>query len=346
MSGWARQLVVTVSVEPDDPAVVGRVGQYRALEGLQRFHGLCRSYGVRPSYMLTWSAAEEPRCQAFARAIVAGASPSRDSRDGDAPPTAEAEFGAHLHPEEVPPIAESERGNHTLRPSQVEPGRLRQKIVNLLERVAAATGQRPTSYRSGFFDLTPAQVATLIELGIEADSSFGPLEKVGASYPFLRMPMRPYVVDPANPRREAQASHTEHQASLVEVPLTSIFRRPFPRWLFGVYFHSPGLVRGALRGLGLAELVRFRPALASGDDLLVVCRRTEQMGIPAVMTIHSNELHAGTSRTVPTEAASAAYFGRLERVFAWCRERGWASRTLTEIARDARAQAGSEEQAG
>lgn len=95
-----------------------------------------------------------------------------------------------------------------------------------------------------------------------------------------------------------------------------------------------------LRRLGLAEVLRFRPALASGAELVQVCRRTERMGIPAVMTIHSNELAAGASRTVPTESAVAAYFERLEEVFAWCRERGWASRTLTEAARQARAECG------
>ncbi len=328
MKGWARQLVVTVSVEADDPAVVGRVGQYGAFDGLGRFHELCRRYGVRPSYMLTWSAAEEPRCETFARARGA-----------------EAEFGAHLHPEEVPPIGEGERESHTLRPSQVEPGRLRQKIANLLDRVAVATGRRPTSYRSAFFDLTPFQVATLMELGLEADSSFGPLEKVGHSYPFLRAPFHPYTLDPADVCLQSEIGNRKSAIRpLVEVPLTSVFRRPFPRWLFGVYFRSPGLARGALRRLGLAEVLRFRPAVATGDDLVAVCRRTERLGLPAVMTVHSNELCPGASRTVPTEAACAAYFERLERVFAWCRERGWRSRTLTEVGRDARGTAARVEQ--
>jgi len=89
----------------------------------------------------------------------------------------------------------------------------------------------------------------------------------------------------------------------------------------------------------MAEVLRLRPATASIADLLAVCCRTERMDVPAVMTVHSNELWPGTSGSVPTEAASAAYFDRLERVFAWCRERGWACRTLTEVARAVREEA-------
>ena len=118
--------------------------------------------------------------------------------------------------------------------------------------------------------------------------------------------------------------------------MTSVFRRPFPRALHGAYLALPGRLRGALRHLGLAEIVRFRPASASADELLAACRRTERLGLPAVMTLHSNELWPGTSAAVSTEAQHADYFARLERVFAWTHERGWQSRTLTEVARKAR----------
>ncbi len=303
--------------------MVGRSGEYRSLDGLGRFHELCRRYGVRPTYLATYSAAGEARCVDLFRSC------------GD-----EAEVGAHLHPEEVPPIAEAERGNHTLRPSAVEPCRLREKLANLVERVAEAAERRPTSYRAGFFDLTPAQVATLVELAFEADSSLGPLEKVGRTYPFLRIPFEPHIVDPADMLWQSEIGNRKSEIRpLVEVPLTSVFRRPFPRRLFGVYFRLPGVVRGALRALGMAEVLRFRPAAASAADLLAVCHRTERLGVPAVMTVHSNELWPGTSGSVPTEAARAAYFGRLERVFAHCRERAWSCRTLTEVARAVRERA-------
>jgi len=312
---WARQLVVAVSVEPDDPSVVGRTGSYRALDGLERFHELARRYAVRPTYLLTYSAAAEPRCAARVRAWAD-----------------EAEIGAHLHPEEVPPIADCERDRHTLRASDVEPERLRAKLEHLVARVAEAAGRPPTSYRSGFFDLSPAQVGTLVGLGIEADSSLGPLEKTREGYPFLRAPFAPYELDGGDLCRAGSSG-------LVEVPMTSVFRRPFPSAWFGAYFGLPGRVRGLLRRLGLAEVLRLRPALASAEELLAVCRRTEQLDIPAVMTVHLNELCPGTSASVPTEAASAAYFGRLERVFGYARERGWTSRTLTAAARAVRGHA-------
>jgi len=309
---WARNLVVTVSVEPDDPAVVGTTGSYRCAEGIERFHGLCRAHGVRPTYLLTWSAACHPRLSEFFRSMSAG----------------EAELGAHLHPEEVPPVADHERDAHTLRPSQVEPRRLEAKIRNLVEKVAEAVGHRPTSYRSGFMDLSPVQVETLVELGIEADSSLGPLERVRRSYPFVGAPLVPYLVDPREPWRPAR-----EDGRLVEVPMTSVFRRPFPAVLHPFYCRLPGKAHGALRRLGVAEIISFRPAGACTDELLAVCRRTERLGAPAVMTIHSNELSPATSATVPDEAACCAYYERLERVFAHAAERGWRSATLTELAR-------------
>ncbi|MFP4058085.1 MAG: hypothetical protein ACLF0G_14550 [Candidatus Brocadiia bacterium] len=309
---WARQLALTVAVEADDPAVVGRTGSYRSLDGLERLHGLCRGYAVRPTYLLTWSAAGEPRCVERMRAWAD-----------------EAEVGGHLHPEEVPPVAEAERGCHTLRPGDVEPGRLRAKLANLVERVAQAAGRRPTAYRAGFLGITPAQVDALAGLGVEADSSLGPLERTREGYPYLRAPRVPYVLDGADVCRRGRSG-------VVEVPLTSVFARPFPRALAAAYLAAPGRVRGALRRLGLAEVLRFRPAAATAEELVRVCERTERLGVPAVMSIHSNELAAGTSGGVRTEAESEAYFARLERVLAHVRERGWRGRTLTEMARDAR----------
>ena len=331
---WARQLVVTVSVEPDDPAVAGRTGAYRSLDGLGRFQELCRRCGVRPTYLLTFSASQEAPCVELIRSA------------GD-----ELEAGAHLHPEETPPIAEAERDNTVLRPSEVEPERLRAKLRSLADAVAEAAGRPPTAFRSGFFGLTAAQAATLVELGIEADSSLGPLEKTREGYPFLRAPFEPYVMDPNDvcrvldadsgtrnsqlaTRNSELATRNSQLKRLVEVPMTSVFRRPFPRAFFGAFVALPGRVRGALRRLGLADVLRFRPAAASAEELLAVCERTERLGIPAVMTLHSNELVAGASTTVATEAASAAYFERLERTFAWAHERGWRSRTLTEVARE------------
>ena len=309
---WARQLVVTVSVEPDDPAVVGCTGSYRSLAGLERFGELCAEHGVRPTYLLTWSAAGEPRCVEFLRGC------------GDA-----VEVGAHLHPEEVPPIADGERDDHTLRASDVEPDRLRAKLANLAERIADVTGRRPTSYRSGFFDLTPVQTRALVELGFECDSSLGPLEKTRDGYAFLRAPWEPYPLDGDDLCRTGDSG-------LVEVPMTSVFRRPFPRALFGAYVGLPGRVRGALRRLGMAEVLPFRPVAASAEGLLAVCSRTERLGIPAVMSIHSNELGVGTCTAVRTAAESAAYFERCGQVFALVGDGGWRSRTLTEVARDVR----------
>jgi len=386
MSGsWSKNLVVTVSVEPDDPAMVGRTGSYRSLDGLARFHELCRRHGVRPTYLLTYSAAGEARCVELARSCAAASQAGTGGQRAGTEETGgrgsvrliaptperrgeqreDAEFGAHLHPEEVPPIAPAEAGRHTLRPSDVEPERLRAKLANLAARVAEATGRRPTSYRAGFFDLTAVQAAALIELGFEADSSLGPLEKTREGYPFLGIPFAPYVVDPVRPTRQldrtdcrlpiakcqlpnAEPSSLSHLPNgqsamgnrqsemLVEVPMTTVFRRPFARALFGAYFALPGPVRGALRTLGLAELLRLRPAVATEQELLAVCQRTERLGIPAVMSIHSNELAAGTSASVRTQADSAAYFERLESVFAAVQEQGWTSLTLTEVARKLR----------
>jgi len=305
---WGKRLLVTVAIEADDPAAVGDTGSYRSLDGLDRLHALCREHGVRPTYLLTYSAAGEGRC-------VERLTTWR----------AEAEIGAHLHPEEVPPIAADEAGVTTLRPRDVAPERLREKMRNLVERVTEAMGEPPTSYRAGFLDMTPVQAAELPKLGILADSSLGPLDKTREGYRYVRASMAPYELDGADPCRVGDSG-------VVEVPVTSVFRRPFPR---GLWVAAPGRVRGLLRRLGLAELLRFRPAMASAEELLTVCRRTERMGVPAVLSIHSNELAPGTSRSVPTEAASEDYFESLRRVFAFARDAGWSAPTLTELAREA-----------
>lgn len=59
INGWAKQLIITVSVEPDDPCVTGQIASYRSLMGLDRFHNLCKRFAVKPTYFLTYSAAGE-----------------------------------------------------------------------------------------------------------------------------------------------------------------------------------------------------------------------------------------------------------------------------------------------
>ncbi len=309
-NSWARQLVVTVSVEPDDPRVTGQSVSYQSLKGFEYFQEMCSRFGVRPTYLLTYSAAREAACIDFARSCAG-----------------KSEFGAHLHPEEVPPIADGELGNYTLRPSDVDPEKLRDKIMRLIDCVTLAIGKQPTSYRAGFLDLTPSQVAILAELGIEADSSLGPLEKIKNNYLCLHAPRSPYILDDHSVCRQGESG-------VVEVPLTSVFRRYFTIGLFKLFLKQPLRVQRLFYKLKMIEILRFRPTMATGEELVTVCKRTEKIGAPAVMVIHSNELTPGTSTTVLNKDAHIEYFGRLEHLFRYTHSKNWRSKTLTEVARE------------
>lgn len=76
--------------------------------------------------------------------------------------------------------------------------------------------------------------------------------------------------------------------------------------------------------------------MASAEELVAISKRTVQLGVPAVMVMHSNELIPGTSTTVLTMENSEEYFKRLEKLFEYTQSNKWMSRTLTEIAHQVR----------
>lgn len=151
-------LVVTVDTEADDQWGKGDTPTLENIKALPRFQQLCETFGMKPTYLITFEVAHDP----FASSLLRG----WQERGG-------AEIGAHLHPWTTPPLKKGE-GLERAFPNELSDEALRDKLALLTDEIEKMIGTRPTSYRAGRWGFDARQAALLGELGYLIDSSVTP----------------------------------------------------------------------------------------------------------------------------------------------------------------------------
>jgi hypothetical protein len=278
-------LLVTVDVEGDNLWSRPRRVTTKNAQFLPRFHGLCRRYGLRPTYLATFEMATSPAFQAFGRGVVAAD---------------EGEIGTHLHAWNSPPHAPITDCDDWYQPyaTQYPAATLRVKTEHLT-RLVEDTFQVPVhSHRGGRWAFNEACARVLASLGYRVDSSVTPHINWQRSAPtgvdghapdYTRFPERPYFVDLGDVRRPGGSA-------LLEVPLTTC-RIPFDSGTAAPAGAGPSLIRwlrpngrnvNALRWVVEQALAERRPCL--------------------VLMLHSSELMPGGSPALPgVEHVEALY---------------------------------------
>lgn len=281
------RIIVTVDTEADDQWNEKAELSVENVYALPRFQTLCEKYSIRPMYFVTYEVANDPRAVALLKGWQ------------DA---GKAEIGAHLHPWTTPPIQQGEEHTRAF-PSELSDEALRAKLTALTEKIEAAFGKRPTSYRAGRWGFDMRQISLLKELGYIVDSSVTPgisWQKTrgalhGAGGPdFTNEPVAPHMLS----------------GGILEVPMTIIHAGFFRR----------------LRWLRIFEKTTQR-------DLANVLTAAKHRKLPVVVCmIHSSELIAGKSPYVKDDAALTHVYARLEELFALCKERDITGTTLSSFA--------------
>jgi hypothetical protein len=272
---------------------------FENLYALPALHARFRRHGVRPTYVITWPVAKDPR----------SADVLRELRESGT-----CEIGAHHHAWETPPCAPEDLRRHPYA-ADLPLARFEQQLGALTTAIEDAVGERPVSYRSGRFGFSAAHVSPLERAGYRIESSVAPLFYEGHKRgpDFADAPLRPYYL--------AYDHATRPGASQVlELPLSSALNRRVPHALAMAYARAPRNydTKRLLRKLGIARVMWLRPSYSSLDDMMALARRLAEDETPLLnLLFHSSEAIVGGSPYNRTAADLDAFFDRLDRFLAF-----------------------------
>ena len=293
----APRLLVGIDTESDNQwdARSRAEPTFDNLYALPELHDLFRRHDVRPTYVVTYPVARDPRSIDVIRGLHESGT---------------CEIGAHHHTWETPPFGPEDAARHAYA-SALPVERVDAQIAALTEAVEEAVGRRPVTYRSGRFGFAASHVACLERHGYLIDSSVAPLfqERHKGGPEFVDAPLTPYFLS-------YDDATTPGTSGILEVPLSAGLSRRVPRGLARAYANAPFpyTSKRILRKLGLAHVVWLRPSYSSLDEMRGLARRLADEGEPVLnICFHSSEAIVGGSPYNRTADELRAFLDRLEQ---------------------------------
>jgi peptidoglycan/xylan/chitin deacetylase (PgdA/CDA1 family) len=294
-------LLAGIDTEGDNQwSAEARLNQrFENLHALPRLHAIFQRHRVRPTYLITWPVAKDPRSASVLRELLSG-------RD--------CEIGAHHHAWETPPCTEHDVRRHPYA-LQLPAPQFAAQLASLTDAIAGAVGERPLAYRSGRFGFAAAHVSDLERAGYTVESSVAPLfsEAHKGGPDFAGAPPTPYFLaydDPTVPGT----------SNLLELPVSAALDRRVPAFVERLYARAPRpyTTKRILKKLGIARVQWLRPSYSSVDDMCALARRMKADGVPLLNLIfHSSEAIVGGSPYNRTAQELEQFFARLEQVLAY-----------------------------
>ena len=294
-------LLVGIDTEGDNQwSADARLHQrFENIYALSRLHALFQKHRARPTYLITWPVAKDPRSAAVLKELLSG-------RD--------CEIGAHHHAWETPPCTDEDVRRHPYA-LQLPAAQFAAQVASLTSAIGDAVGERPLSYRSGRFGFSAAHVSDLERAGYTVESSVAPLfyEAHKGGPDFAAAPPSPYFLAYDDATRAGTSN-------LLELPVSAALDRRVPAFVERLYARAPKpyTTKRVLRKLGIARVQWLRPSYSSVDDMCALARRMKAEGVPLLNLIfHSSEAIVGGSPYNRTGQELEAFFDRLERVLAF-----------------------------
>jgi peptidoglycan/xylan/chitin deacetylase (PgdA/CDA1 family) len=296
-------LLVGIDTEGDNQwDAAARANQrFENIYALPELHALFARHGVRPTYVITYPVATDPRSADVMRDLLAG---------GD------CEIGAHHHAWETPPCTAEDVRRHPYASMLPRP-QFERQLESLTSAIAAAVGRSPVSYRSGRFGFSADHVAALERLGYVVESSIAPLfsESHKGGPEFVEAPLRPYFL-------AYDSATTPGTSNVLEVPVSAALNRKLPKMLQYAFARAPQpyTTKRVLRALRLLRMRWLRPSYSSLDDMIALARDLAAADEPVLnLLFHSSEAIIGGSPYNRTQAQLDAFCDRLERFLVYAR---------------------------
>jgi hypothetical protein len=296
MSGVAPTVLVGIDTEADDQwSASGRErNEVKNAARLPEVQALFDSFGVRPTYLVTYEMATRDESAGVLRELGA---------------SGRCEIGAHLHPWSSPPFRPEDLRAHSY-PHNLPHALLERQLTELTAAIEQRLGVRPTTYRAGRNGFDGRSLPPLERLGYTVDTSVDPLfnERRKGGVSFAGAPLAPYHPDYLDVRREGRSK-------ILEVPISAATLPALPKPLEALYAALPPIpYRGAIKRLGLRP-VWLRPSYSSLPDMLAFAARLAVARVPCFNIIfHSSELLPGGSPYTPDEASVRRFTDDLRRL--------------------------------
>lgn len=314
-SAYRPAVLVGIDTEADDQwSAQGRTRlEVRNAERLPALQALFESFGVRPSYLVTWEMATRPQSAAVLRALA---------RSG------KCEIGTHLHPWSSPPFRPQDLADHTY-PHNLPLELLELQLTELTLAIENQLGVRPKTYRAGRNGFDGRTLPILERLGYAVDTSVDPLfnEERKRGMVFAGAPLGPYHPDFADVRRPGASR-------ILEIPITAATLPALPKALEKAYASLPPIpYRGYFKRLGLRP-AWLRPSYTALPDMLAFASKLAAREAPCFNIIfHSSEILPGGSPYTPDAASVERFLNDLARLLEHLTQRlGAVGRTYAEFA--------------
>jgi hypothetical protein len=266
---------------------------------LPRFHDLCVRYAVRPTYLVNWEMANDPRLIEFARGVLS---------------RGEGEIGMHLHAWDSPPVVSpTDFGAYLIEYSEPT---MRQKVKTMTDKLEDALGVKMLSHRAGRWAFNDTYATILAENGYKIDTSVTP-HVSWKSHPgapggdggsdYTRSPEHAYNIETlAGTILEIPMSIIKGGRPFIERLARKLLRKSVPDVLW---------MRPSRRNLRAMQKV-MREAVATKRDYLQ-------------LMLHSSELMPGGSPTFKSAEDIERLYQSLDRTLREAMET-YTGRTLSE----------------
>lgn len=313
-------LVITIDTEEDDWATYRREGS--GLGNIERIPALQRlfdDFRVRPTYLIDYPVATDPRSSALFRELA------KDGR---------CEIGAHCHPWNTPPFREEISVRNTML-CNLDPGLQYEKVRVLHGAISENVGVVPGCFRAGRWGFGAEVAGAIARLGYRIDTSITPYTD------WTRYGGPDFSEETPGMKRidGSGADSPGVHGGLLEVPTTIGFlQRDFQR-SSRLYRRITRPAWKKTRMLGLLDRLKIlnkvwlSPENSGTVEMIGLTRAMAGNGYPVVnLTFHSPSLVEGLTPFVRRDGDAEGFLRKIREYLSFARSEGIASIVLSEAA--------------
>jgi hypothetical protein len=311
------KLLITIDTEEDNwSRYSSTCNPVENIERLVPLQELFDRYGVKPTYLVSYPVATNPRSVDILKTIL---------------DQGKCEIGSHCHPWNTPPFEEEINNSNTMLCNLPEESQYR-KIKNLHDAIIRNFDVAPVSFRAGRWGFSPVVARSLLRLGYRVDTSVTPyLDWAMCQGPdFSAYDSWPF-------RFSADELSAKSDGELLQIPVSVGFLQSnfefyhrLSRRIDNGIFRKIHL-HGILRRLRLLNKVWLSPEHADKDSMVQLAKRMKQMNFPCLnMSFHSTSLLAGLSPFVETSEDEKDFCLKIESLLRYADANCWEFVTLSQ----------------